>query len=59
MLRVNGNTLEQASQALSTVHPRTFFQLRTVARCEQQNVPFTLMVSLKVIMLNELSNGPP
>jgi hypothetical protein len=32
-------------------------QWRVVARSEQQDVPFTLVISLGVIMLNELSNG--
>ena len=50
--------LEQASQSLSAEHARTFFRSQIVVRCEQQNVPFTLVVSLGVIMLNELSNGP-
>src|SRR5215831_7420563 len=51
--------LEQASQSLSALHPRTFCRSRIVARCEQQNVPFALVVSLRVIVLNELGNGPP
>lgn len=51
--------LEQASQSLSAEHARTFFRSQIVARCEQQNVPFTLVVSLGVIMLNELSNCRP
>ena len=49
--------LQQATQAIYALYSRHTVWLLFVARWEQQNVPFTLVVSLGVIMLNKFGDS--